>query len=368
MSSHDPQSPQPPTPLDSGAQAMADALKSSFGIVKFVMAGLFIMFLFSGIFTVGPQEKAIVLQFGKPVGDGEKMLLGSGAHWSFPYPINEVIKIPITEVQEVRSRTQWFLQSAVQEAKGEIPYAGPTLNPAIDGYTLTADGNIIHAKATLRYHIDDPRRCVFDFAGKGTQQSFGLVGISNAVLNALDNALLHASGLTRVDDVLLDKIAFQDAVTRRVAKLVSEQKLGIIVDQCIVETRQPRQLDMAFQQVTDAGQKRGTALTEARSYRDKKMNEAEGNAVARINTAQSERNAMVAKIRGDASIFTDNLASYKRNPELFLQQHLVKTLGTAIAGVDYKMYLPTSADGKPIELRLNLNREPIKQGSNETKR
>jgi len=36
--------------------------------------------------------------------------------------------------------------------------------------------------------------------------------------------------------------------------------------------------------------------------------------------------------------------------------------------VDYKMYLPTSADGKPIELRLNLNREPIKQGSNETKR
>jgi len=46
----------------------------------------------------------------------------------------------------------------------------------------------------------------------------------------------------------------------------------------------------------------------------------------------------------------------------------VKTLSTAIASVDYKMYLPTSADGKPIELRLNLNREPIKQGSNETKR
>ena len=60
--------------------------------------------------------------------------------------------------------------------------------------------------------------------------------------------------------------------------------------------------------------------------------------------------------------------SMTRNPDLFLQQYLVKTLGTAIASVDYKMYLPTSADGKPIELRLNLNREPIKQGSNETKR
>ena len=353
--------------MDSGAQALADALKSSFGIVKFVMAGLFIMFLFSGIFTVGPQEKAIVLQFGKPVGEGEKMLLGSGAHWSFPYPINEVIKIPITEVQEVRSRTQWFLQSAVQEAKGELPYAGPTLNPAIDGYTLTADGNIIHAKATLRYHIDDPRRCVFEFAGEGQQQSFGLAGISNAVLNVLDNALVHAAALTRVDEVLQDKIAFQDAVTRRVAKLVQDQKLGIVVDQCIVETRQPRQLDAAFQSVTDAGQKRGTALTEARSYRDKKLNEADGEASARVNAAQAERDAMVAKIKGDVSIFKDNLASYRRNPDLFVQQSLAGTLSRAIAGVDYKMYLPTSPDGKPIELRLNLNREPIKQNSTATK-
>ena len=362
------QSPQPPTPLDSGSQALADALHSSFGIIKVVMAGLFIVFLFSGFFTVGPQEKAIILQFGKPVGEGEKMLLGSGAHWSWPYPINEVIKIPITEVQEARSRNQWFLQSAVQEAKGEIPYANPTLNPAIDGYTLTADGNIIHAKATLRYHIDDPRRCVFDFAGNGSQQAFGLAGISNAVLNVLDNALVHAAALTRVDDVLLDKIAFQDAVTRRVVKLVLEQKLGIVVDQCIVETRQPRQLDMAFQAVTDAGQKRGTALTEARSYRDKKMNEADGEAVARVNVAQTERNAMVAKIKGDVSIFNDVLPSYRKNPELFVQQRLVGTLGRAIASVDYKMYLPTSPNGKPIELRLNLNREPIKQGSNETKR
>lgn len=368
MSSHEHQSPQPPTPIDSGAQALAAALHSSFGIVKVVMAGLFVVFLFSGFFTVGPQEKAIVLQFGKAKGAGDKVLLGSGAHWSWPYPINEVIKIPISEIQEVRSRAQWFLQTAVQEAKGELPYAGPTLNPAIDGYTLTADGNIIHAKATLRYRIEDPVRCVFDFAGHSQQQSFGLTGISNAVLNVLDNALVHASALSRVDDVLLDKIAFQDAVRRRVVKLVSEQKLGIAVEQCIVETRQPRQLDMAFQAVTDAGIKSGTALTDARSYRDKKMNEAEGNADARINTALAARNDMVAKIKGDAAIFNNVLPSYNKNPGLFVQRHLVETLGRAIASVDYKMYLPTSVDGKPIELRLNLNREPIKQGSNETKR
>jgi len=137
--------------VDSGSQALAEALRSSFGIVKFVMAALFIVFLFSGFFTVEPQEKAIKLRFGKPVGEGEQALLGSGAHWAWPYPIDEVIKIPIAEIQEVRARVNWFAQSPLQEALGEVPPApfGSPLNPAIDGYALTGDGNIVHVKANL---------------------------------------------------------------------------------------------------------------------------------------------------------------------------------------------------------------------------
>jgi membrane protease subunit HflK len=365
--SNEPKTPPPAQPIDPGAQALAEALHSSFGIVKFVMLILFVVFLFSGVFTVGPREKAIRLRFGKPVGEGDKALLGSGFHFGLPYPIDEVIKIPITEVQEVRSRTHWFLQSAVQEAKGEIPYAGPTLNPELDGYAITADGNIIHTKATLRYRIEDPVRCVFDFSS-GENQAFGLTGLSNAVLNVLDNALAYAAARSRVDEALFERTAFQDAVQRRVSQLVLEQKLGIAVEQCIVETRQPRQLDMAFKNVTDAGQNREKVLTEARSYRDKKLNEAEGDAAARLNAAQADRNDMVSKIKGDAELFQKVLPAYRANPELFVQQRLSEVLGRAIAGVDYKMYLPTTADGRPIELRLNLNREPLKLGgANEAK-
>lgn len=359
--SNEPQNSPPGQPLDAGAQALADALRSSFGIVKVVMALLFVVFLFSGVFTVGPREKAIRLTFGKPVGEGDKVLLGSGFHFGWPYPIGDVIKIPITEVQEVRSRSHWFLQTAVQEAAGEIPPAGPSLNPMLDGYALTADRNIIHAKATVRYRIEDPVRCVFDFSS-GADQTYGLTGISNAVLNALDNALVYAAARSRLDEVLFEKTAFQDAVQRRVVQLVLDQKLGVTVEQCLVETRQPRQLDLPFKFVTEAGQKRATALTEARSYRDKKLSEAEGEAAARLNMAQAERNDMVAKIEGDAAIFKKVLPYYRADPALFVQQELSKVLGRTIAGVDYKMYLPTTPDGKPMELRLNLNREPIKIG------
>ncbi len=105
---HDHSVPAPTTQEDAGSQALAEAMRSSFAIVKFVMVALVILFLASGIFQVGPQEKAVILRFGKPVGTGQKALLGPGLHWSFPYPIDEVVKIPIKEIQNVSSTVGWF--------------------------------------------------------------------------------------------------------------------------------------------------------------------------------------------------------------------------------------------------------------------
>ncbi|MDB6040116.1 MAG: hflK 1, partial [Verrucomicrobiales bacterium] len=57
----------PPTAEDSGSQALSEALRSSFVIVKVIMVLLVIVFLGSGIYTVPSQKRAILLRFGKPV-------------------------------------------------------------------------------------------------------------------------------------------------------------------------------------------------------------------------------------------------------------------------------------------------------------
>ena len=73
----------------------------------------------------------------------------------------------------------------------------------MDGYAITADRNIIHTRATLYYHIDDPIRYVFGISPRR----------SNAVQNALDNALLYTAAHFEVDDILYSDVAgFQDAV------------------------------------------------------------------------------------------------------------------------------------------------------------
>jgi regulator of protease activity HflC (stomatin/prohibitin superfamily) len=336
--------------LDPGSQALAEALRSSFGIVKVVMVLLVGVFLFSGFFTVNPSERAIILRFGKPVGEGRQALLGPGLHFAMPYPIDEVVKVPITELQRVESTVGWFFITPEQEVAGTEPYSGPSLNPAVDGYVVTADQNIIHARATLNYRIEDPVAYIFDFASA-----------SNAVLSALNNALVESAAQFKVDDILTrDVFGFKDTVRRRTTELLAAQKLGVVVEQLEVVSRPPLFLKADFARVTDAVQKRDNLINAARTYQNLVASKAGADSAALVNTAESDRTWYVEGLKAEVSRFDDLLPRYDENPQLFVQLRLAETMGRILAGVQDKIYLSEGPDGKTRELRLLLNREPQK--------
>jgi membrane protease subunit HflK len=343
---HEP--PAPVTPDDAGSQALAEALRSSFAIVKVAMLLMVVAFFSSGFFTVGPQEKAVILRFGRTVGTDEKALLNSGWHWSYPYPIDEVVKIPIRKIQTVNSTVGWYATTPEQELSGmELP-PGPSLNPAVDGYAITADRNIIHTRALLYYHVEDPIRFVFDF-----------VSASNTVQNALNNALLYTAAHFNVDDVLTRDVAgFRDAVLQRVSNLTEERQLGIVIDQCEVQSIPPRQLEDVFTRVTTSRENRNKLLNDAHSYENQVLSQAGAQASSITNAAAADRARFVESITAEAKRFSDLLPKYESNPGLFAQQTLVQMMGPLLTNVQDKIFLPQRADGKPRELRLMLNREP----------
>jgi membrane protease subunit HflK len=312
------------------------------------MALMVVAFFSSGFFTVGPSEKAVILRFGKPVGEGQKALLGSGWHWSFPYPIDEVVKIPITEIQKVNSTVGWYATTPEQELSGQEPPPGASLDPAVDGYAITADRNIIHTRAILRYHIEEPIRYVFDF-----------VSASNTVQNALNNALLYAAAHFNVDDILTRNVAgFQDAVLQRVSDLIEQEQLGVVIDLCEVQSIPPRQLQDVFTRVTAARENRNKILNDARSYENQVLSQAGAQASSITNAAAADRARYVQSITAEAKRFGDLLPKYESNPSLFAQVTLVQAMGPILTNVQDKIFLPARADGKPRELRLQLNREP----------
>jgi len=244
----------------------------------------------------------------------------------------------------------WYATTPEQELAGTEPPPGESLRPGADGYVLTADGNIVHTRAALYYRISDPIGFVFDFANT-----------TNVIQDALDNALVYAAARFKVDDILTRDIAgFRDAVRRRASDLVEAQKVGIVLEQCDVQSRPPRSLADAFNRVLQAEVMRSKVLEEARSYENQVLSKAKADAASRLNTAESEQALLVKSVGADADRFNELLPRYRANSSLFEQQWLTEAIAKVLAGAQDKIFLPDRADGKARELRLLFNREPQK--------
>ena len=112
---------------------------------KWLIVILVALICCSGIRVVNNYEVAVVLRFGRLVGDTrEEQVKEPGLLLAFPYVIDEVIKVPVGKVHEVSITTH-------------AASADPTYAEIEDtGYVITGDENIIHIDATLKYQISDP--------------------------------------------------------------------------------------------------------------------------------------------------------------------------------------------------------------------
>jgi membrane protease subunit HflK len=333
---------------DAGSAALSEALKSSFAIVKILMILLVIAFFASGIFTVGSQQKAIILRFGKPVGVGPDQLLGPGLHWSFPKPIDEVVKISIGELNEVRSTSGWYATTAEAEASGQEGEPNPSLSPATDGYLITSDVNIIHARATLRYRIADPLKFTMNF-----------VQASNVLQNIVNEALFFTASQYTVDQALTtDRLGFQEKVLARARQVADERELGVTIEQGDVRVIAPRYTKSAFDAALSAEIERRKAIEDANAYAGRILSTAEGEANSRINAGQTDRTRLTQAVAAEAQYYKNQLPHFQSNPDLFMARVQSETLSRVMTNVEDKIFLPQRVDGKPRELRLLLNREP----------
>ncbi len=338
-------------PDDAGSRALSDALRSSFFIVKILMALLVVFFLASGMFTVGPQERVVLLRFGKPVGEGEKALLGPGFHWAFPAPIDEKVRIPFSQVQIANSTIGWYATTLEQEAARNEPPPRPTLNPSVDSYVLTGDANIIHVRATLRYRIIDPLQYIFAFRDT-----------PDLITNALNNAVFFAAAQFTVDDALTRNVtAFTERIANRVSRLAVEQKLGVAIENvALTSVIPPRQLAERFRAVLDASVRRDKVMNDARSYANEAVSRAKGEAATRRAIAQSDRTRMVEVLAAEAKSFSDVLPQYRENPELFMRLRQAAVVQRVLTNAQERIYVPSRADGRPRTIRIDLGREPQK--------
>ena len=333
---------------DPGSQALADALSSSFRLIRVLIVLLTVAIVFSGVFIVDPNQVAVVLRFGQPVGEGSERILQPGVHWSFPYPIDERVTIAVGESRTIEATNCWYLVTPEMLASGTPPDAQATLQPNADGYALTSEGNIIHARAVAKYRIADPLRYSFHYRNADT-----------ILENALNNAVIRTAGSYTADAALYrDKTGFQETVRRQFLATVRKAELGIDLETLEVQTFPPMFVKEAFDQVLVAEQTLSQTVNQARGESEELTRKAVGEAKALVNEGITRSNALVQSARADAQFFTDQLTHYRRNPQLYRVRRLLETMSEMMTNVNDLWLFPDAQAGQRRELRLLINREP----------
>ena len=410
-----------PKHIDAAERSLSEALGISFAILKVIMAVLILAYLASGFRTVGSNEQALGLTFGKISGVGEARVLDHGWHWVFPYPIGEIIRIPVKKQIKLTVDRFWYEQTR-NDVLGEGPkprrIVREKLNPIREGYCLTrsqkqetggtagtataaqdqmpeADGsdyNIVHCRWEVEYQIDNIEqffRNVYleDLKPGEVFEDIMIESTSPLVRSAVEGAVATAMVQYSIDEALQSR----DTIPRYVRQLVQRQltlvESGIRVTSVqLVDVEWPKQVNEAFEAYFTASQTSQQAISEARTYAEQTLTDAGGQVAdmlyqelmkAEPNDTQLEflwsqvagesqdtlaqalayRTKVVEAAKANANYLRSILPEFRKRPELVTQRLYLDAIEQVLENADEKFILQPSTDLKGQEIRILINKD-----------
>ncbi|MFH1883761.1 MAG: SPFH domain-containing protein [Planctomycetota bacterium] len=365
--------------LDAAGKSLSEALRISFIILKVIMAVLIFAFLASGFKTVGSDEQALVLRFGKIRGVGENRVLKprTRPYWIFPYPVDTMVKIPVEKKVDLTVRSFWYYQSPermLSEPSIEKTRFLPELDPIKDGYCITrseeqnetisgsggSDYNIVHCKWQLTYQIDAPERFFRNIYVEDVKPGdiyFDVIteSITPLLQNLFEDAIVTATVNYTIDDVMFEKVA---SLTEHIRGLLQDKldtiESGIkVVRVQLTDKTWPRQVDVAFQASVSASQGSEQTISKARTDAENTVIEAAGLAQEKTAEARAYRTKVVASARANADYLRQLLPEYRKHPELVVQEIYQDAIERIFTNVNEKFVIPKGA-----EWRILVNRDP----------
>lgn len=320
--------------------SLVEALNLSFRILKGIMILLLILFLSSGIFTVDQNEEAMILRFGKVQGTKANRVLKPGLHWTWPYPLSEIVRIPTGKEHTITIKSFWYHES---EKKSSVP---ETLSPESDGYCITGDANIIHYQWQVRYLITDPYLYYTSFADpEETLKSI----VSTSIVKTTANFSVHDALRNKVD-ILRNK------VKENSQKILDDMQSGISLQGVVVpQVVAPRQVQDAFQNVIRAKTESDKKIAEAKNYQKQILNIAEGECAEILAKAKNEAWQTEKEMESQAGYFCNLIRQYDENSEIFVQRHYQTIIEELTAKIKELFLFSNKVPNRELRLQFNSN-------------
>jgi len=315
--------------------------------------GVALLWLGSGLFTVGPGEVGMRLRFGRILASD----LEPGLHVRWPWPFENHRLI----VQDLAQRLEFGLppelsreEATRAQLRGRLAFGS---NPAPqqasgvwfqketapgDSFLLTGDSNLIDLRSTAQYRINDALAFAYHLAEP------------EALVRSTILAALRGAVATRAIDAVYTTAREEiERETRAAAQsMLDRYQAGIeVLSVSLLYDHPPDQIHDAFRDVASALEDKLRTINLANVFAVEKINQAKGEAAAMTEGALAFKEQRIAGAQADADAFALRLEAYEHAPGLTKFRLQLETLEDVLPGMR-KFVRPGAGDVKDFDMWL----------------
>jgi len=275
-----------------------------------VVGILFLIFLGTGIYQVGPDEEAVLLRFGKYV-----KTVGPGMHWYFPTPIGKRYVVKTTKVYrvEIGFKTIDIGPPARYE---DIPE---------ESLMFTGDESMIDVDFSVQYKITNLEDYLFNI--KGQYQT---------IKNAAESALRQVVGSKGIEETLtVGKEGIQEETREKLKEILDSYGAGVmVIGLQLQDVGPPQEVMQAFKEVANAREDRARFINEANGYRNDIIPNARGQASQMINRAEAYKERRIKESEGDVAKFIKLSEAYPLGKDVTKTRMYLETMEKTMPNIE----------------------------------
>ncbi len=298
---------------------------NSIGICSLVVA----IYLSFGFFQVQPDQRAVVLRFGKWV-----RTVGPGLRYAFPYPVEEVILQKVTKVNQID-----ISNSNQQE----------------ESLMLTGDSNLANISFSVLWKIKENGVEDYLFNAKNPQLTV------KAVAESVMRDIVGQTPFTYVQTE--GRADIQNKAKKGLQSIMDEYKMGIeIVRIELQKVEPPASVIDSFRDVERAQAEQQSEKNRAEAYDRDTRARTRGLVAEKINNGEARKRAIIEQAKGNVARFLSAYSQYKLAPDIVTKRLYLETMGDIYSKVN-KIVIDKNVKALPyLPLpELNKNQESNKE-------
>jgi membrane protease subunit HflK len=287
-----------------------------FGLILLV-----VVWAFSGLYRVLPDEQGVVLRFGKFVSTTQP-----GLNYHIPYPVETVLTPKVTKVNRIDIGFRSASDSGRTSGIDDVPE---------ESLMLTGDENIANIDFSVFWLIKDAGKFLFKIQSP-----------VETVKAAAETAMREVIAKSKLQSILTEGRTSIEIETQEIIQnILDEYESGIQVTQ--VQTQKadpPDQVIDAFRDVQAARADMERSKNEAEGYANDVIPRARGDAAKILQEAEAYKQQVVAAAEGEASRFIAIYNEYAKAKKVTQERMYLETMEKVLADIN-KVIIDKDAGG-----------------------